>query len=247
MSDRLTAYARKHGIGLALLVAVMVLVPVVLTFVRDDGYESRVPLYKDGPAGGEQTREELRRYIESLVPVERVARGTAINVRFPLDQDTVIEKTRFEFRSDEGIDLVATSGTPKRAEGMAQLEAKLIEDLSIRRSGTAGGRFPEIPRLVTRLGDRSTSGAERRRLQVRLQAILAELDASAPRLEVRGVVATEPVTGGLDELVETAARGLLAQPGAVCGRSGGSGAGARPVHGAGARSPLRDAAPRPGK
>jgi len=247
MSDRLAAYAREHRLGLALLVAVVVLTPVVLTFARDDGYESRVPLYKDGPAGGEQTREELRRYIESLVPVERVARGTAINVRFPLDQDTVIENTRFEFRSDEGIDLVATSGTPERAEGVAQLEAQLIEDLSIRRSGTAGGRFPEIPGLVTRLGDRSTSAAERRRLQARLQAILAELDASAPRLEVRGVVATEPVTGGLDELVERLPGDFSPNPGPFAAGLAGLMLALALFTALALARPLRDAAPRPEK
>ena len=140
-----------------------------------------------------------------------------MNVRFPLDRDTVIENTRFEFRSDEGIDLVATSGTPERAEEMAQLEAKLIEDLSIRRSGTAGGRFPEIPRLVTRLGDRSTPAAERRRLQARLQAILAELDASAPRARGPGRGHHRAGHGRARRARRQAARGLLAQPGAVCG------------------------------
>ena len=42
------------GSGSPLLVAVMVLIPVALTFARDDGYESRVALYKDGSAGGDQ-------------------------------------------------------------------------------------------------------------------------------------------------------------------------------------------------
>ena len=245
MSERLAAYAREHRLGLALLVAVTVVIPLGLTLARDDGYESRVALYKDGPAGGDQTREELRRYIQSLVPVASVARGTAINVRYPLDQDTVVENTRFEFRSDAGIDLIATSGTPERAAGMAQLEASLVENLSIRRSGTAGGRYPEIPRLVTRLGDRSTSAAERRRLQARLEVILAELDASAPRLEVRGVVITEPVTGGLDELADSLPGDFSPNPGPFAAALAGLVLGLGLFTALALAGPLRDAASRP--
>jgi hypothetical protein len=202
VSERIVAYARAHRLGVALLVTVMVAIPVTLTLVRENGYQSRVAIYKDGPAGGERSREQLRRYIQSMLPTDRVARSAALNAHYPLDRNTVVENTWLEFRSDEGIDLVAESGTPERAAGTARLEGSLVEDLARRRSGSAGGRFPQIPGLVTRLGDRSLTPARRRRLQARLQAILGRLNATAPQLEVRGVDTTEPVTGFADEFVD---------------------------------------------
>jgi hypothetical protein len=221
VSDRLVSYARVHLPGLALLVAVMVGIPVALTLVRPDSYQSRVALYKDGRAGGERSREELRRYIEGLIPAERVARGTALNVRFPLDSDTVVENTRLELRSDEGIDLIATSGTPDRAAGMARLEGSAVEELARRRSNRAGARYPELPRLITRLGDKGIPAAERRRLEARLQVILARLNASAPRLDVRGVGTTEPVTDSLDKLVDRLPGDFPPNPGPFAAALGG--------------------------
>jgi len=221
MSGRIVAYAHAHRLGLALLVAVMVAIPVALTLARNDGYESRVALDKDGPAGGERAREQLRLYVQSLIPADRVARSTALNVDFPLDRNTVIENTRLELRSDEGIDLVAESGTPDRAAAVARLEASVVEDLARRRSGIAGGRYPAIPVLVKRLGDPTIPAERRRRMEARLNALITRLYASAPGLDVRGVPTTEAVTSGIDELVERLPGDFSPNPGPFAAAVGG--------------------------
>jgi hypothetical protein len=221
MSARIVAYARAHWLALAVLVAVMVVIPVALSLARDDDYESRVALYKDGPAGGQRTPEQLSQYIDSLIPADRVARSAALNVDFPLDRATVIEDTSLEVRPDEGVDLVVKSGTPDRATEVAQLESSLVENLATRRSGSAGGRFPAIPVLVTRLGDRSLPAARRRKIQARLDALIAQLHASTPRLEARSAATTEPVSGGIDELVQRLPGDFSPNPGPFAAAIGG--------------------------
>ena len=205
MSGRIVAYARAHRLRLALLVAVMVAIPVALTLVRDDDYESRIAIHRNvAPrTPGQPAAAQLERYIDRLIPREAVSRATALQADFPLSQESVVDNTRLESAPDGGVDLVVTSGSPTRAVSVAVLESKLVVGVAGRRRDNITARNLALTRTVRGLSDPNTSPKERQRLRVRVSTLLARLERRAPLLTTRGAAPSEPVvTGSFDKAVE---------------------------------------------
>jgi hypothetical protein len=212
--ERLLTEARAHRVALALAALVMVAVPVVLSLARDDGYEARRAIYYRESGDG------LVRYIERELPANSVARGTALNVRYPLDRDTVVENTRLEARDDGGVDLIAKSGTPERAENMARLESSLVVD-RVKRRYERVARDPELAQAVQDSYAPGVTPAERRRLRRKVQRLIQEISAAVPRLETRGPVTSEAVSGSVDEAVDRLPGDFPPNPGPVAAGLGG--------------------------
>ena len=218
MSSSPAELTRGRGVLLALAAGLMIALPVALTLTREDSYESRITIFPnaDVQAVDQTTTAELRHYVETLIPVERVARATAFQSDFPLDQETVVDNTRLDAGPADGIDLVVEGGTPSRAISVAALESKLIVDLAGRRRDTLTGRNRALTRAVRQASDPSTPAAERPRLRQRLADLLGELDRRAPLLTVRGGTPSTPeVSGSVDELVDRLPGDFPPNPGAI--------------------------------
>ena len=218
MRQSLAELARRRVLLLALVAGVMVGLPVALTLIREDGYESRISIFPNAEVHAQNppTPEELRRYVQTLIPVERVARATAFQSAFPLDEDTVVDHTRLDDGPDDGIDLVVESGTPNRAVSVAALESKLIVDLAGRRRDTMTRRDRALSRAVEQVSDPGTPAAVQQRLRRRLARLLEALDRRAPLLTVRGGTPTTPeVTGSVDEFVDRLPGEFAPDPGPI--------------------------------
>ncbi len=194
MRESLAELVRGRGLILGLAAAVMVALPVALTLARDVSYESRIPLVV-APAsetGQRVSQAEVRRYAETLIPTERVARASAFQASFPLDPDTVVENTRVEGRPRGGVNLVIESDTPMHAQELAELEGKLIEDLSKRRRDRGSDESRRLPDLFKRESNPDLPAAERREARVAIAEVLSRLDRRSPLLERATTTAPEP-------------------------------------------------------
>jgi hypothetical protein len=214
VTDQVGSVLRRHAALLALVTGLLVGLPVALTLAREDSYESRIAIFLRGErAENEQTATRVQEYIEKLLPEDVVARGTALNVRFPLDKHTVLDNTRLQRRPDGGVDLVVKSGTPRRAAGVARLESSVIADRTAQRRARASRKRNLADTLQTVYGSAST--AERSRARRRLRLLLAEIDREAPILVARGEATSESVTGSVDELVDRLPGEFAPDPGPI--------------------------------